>query len=269
MQKYSVKQFCDITGVPYSTLRYYERIGLLSPHQDENNKYRGYTLTDAFKVNQFKRYRALGFKADEIKELMESKEASLIIDKINSRQDVIEKEVLELQQQYNMLENMKEKIFVILEEEDFRVVEKEDKLFLAASENGMFNVTRYEEFSKWVELLPLTAYSKVLHKEFLLEEGNPYHMDYGISIDVSKSNLLKEELLTNAKLVKLGKCVCFYVLTDNGKIVDYTIFIQLNYFLQQNNLEINGDFYLEGVPIKEKHSSKSVNLVWVSIKEKK
>lgn len=36
---YSVKKFCDMIGVPLSTLRYYERIGLLDPKKNEKNNY--------------------------------------------------------------------------------------------------------------------------------------------------------------------------------------------------------------------------------------
>lgn len=66
-------------------LRYYERIGLLSPHQDEMNQYRRYTIEDAFKVNRFKMYRSLGFKVDEILDFIEYSELPYIIDKINNR----------------------------------------------------------------------------------------------------------------------------------------------------------------------------------------
>lgn len=64
-------------------------------------------------------------------------------------------------------------------------MEKQDKLFLAASKKGIFSATKYDEFSKWVELLPLTNYSKVIDKQHFLEgEHNyNYNMEY-LSIEV-------------------------------------------------------------------------------------
>lgn len=58
MNTYSASKFCDMVGVPYSSLRYYERIGLLKPRKDENNNYREYTPYDAFLLNRFKTYRS-------------------------------------------------------------------------------------------------------------------------------------------------------------------------------------------------------------------
>ena len=268
MQKYSVKQFCDMVGVPFSTLRYYERIGLLTPHQDEMNKYRQYTVEDAFKVNRFKMYRALGFKVDEILDFIDNGKLSYIIDKVEGRQKCIDKEIIELQQQYAILGQLKEKMLFSLRKDYFKIVDKEDKLFLPASKKGVFNATKYDEFSKWVELLPLTNYSKVIDKQYFLEDEHNYHMDYGISIDKSKSSMLKDELLVNAKLIKLGKCVCFYTSIKNAKIADHSIFKHLINFLEENNLLINGDFYLEGIHINSEKGDKKGNIVWIPVKKK-
>lgn len=266
MQRYSVKQFCDMVGVPFSTLRYYERIGLLNPDQDKKNKYRKYSLEDAFKVNKFKRYRSLGFTVDEVVELITCSEPTYIVEKINHRQQAIGKELQELEQKYKRLEQFKKNIFITLEKNNFKVVKKEDKFFLAASEKGVFNATTYDEFSKWVEHLPITTYCKVINQESLVTEN--YVIDYGISIDKSKIYLLDEALRVNAKRIKLGECICFYTLIDKGQIADNHIFKELDQFLQANNLVINGDFYLEGVPVKREHTDKKVSIVWVSVKEK-
>lgn len=266
MQSYSVKQFCDMVGVPFSTLRYYEKIGLLNPEQDEKNKYRKYTLEDAFKVNQFKKYRAFGFAVDEALGLIICHDSNQLIQQINFKQQSIEQELSKLQEKYKKLNQLKENICLALEENHFKIVEKEDKVFLAASKDGMFSVTTYEEFSKWVEHLPVTSYSKVMRQETLLKEE--YYIDYGISIDKSQIHLIKEELHSNAKIVKLGKCVCFFTTIQKGKIEDKKLFKSLNEFLEKNNLVINGDLYLEGVPIKCKSQRKKISIAWMPVKDK-
>lgn len=266
MQSYSVKQFCDMVGVPFSTLRYYEKIGLLSPEQDEKNKYRKYTLEDAFKVNQFKRYRAFGFTVDEVLELITCHDPNQLMQQINFKQQSIEQEILKLQEKYRKINQFKENICLALEGNQFKIVEKEDQVFLAASKEGIFNVTTYDEFSKWVEHLPVTSYSKVMTQETLLKEE--YYIDYGISIDKSQMNLLKEELHSNAKIVKLGKCVCFLIGVQKGQIEDKNLLKSLNQFLEENNLVINGDLYLEGVPIRYKTQEKKISIAWMPVKDK-
>lgn len=46
MIPYSIGEFANIIGVTTSTLRYYEKEGLLTPHRNENNNIREYTDHD-------------------------------------------------------------------------------------------------------------------------------------------------------------------------------------------------------------------------------
>lgn len=80
--------------------------------------------------------------------------------------------------------------------------------------------------------------------------------------------MLKEEALINARLVKLGKCVCFYTLMNNAKIANHSIFTHLNNFLEENNLVINGDFYLEGIHVDIEKCDKKGDIVWIPVKER-
>ena len=44
--KYRTKEVSRITGIPVDTLRYYEKIGVISPKIDEKNHYRYYNAWD-------------------------------------------------------------------------------------------------------------------------------------------------------------------------------------------------------------------------------
>jgi len=69
-------------GLPAKTIRYYDEIGLVSPHRSENG-YRIYSDDDLHRLSFLKRARNLGFSIDECRQLL-----LLYGDKSRSSQDV-------------------------------------------------------------------------------------------------------------------------------------------------------------------------------------
>jgi len=67
---YTISQLARAAGVPLSTLRYYERAGLLSPTGRARNNYRFYTQ-DALQIVRFIRAaQATGFTLDDVRVLL-------------------------------------------------------------------------------------------------------------------------------------------------------------------------------------------------------
>jgi len=67
---YTISQLARAAGVPLSTLRYYERAGLLSPTGRARNNYRFYTQ-DALQIVRFIRAaQATGFTLDDVRALL-------------------------------------------------------------------------------------------------------------------------------------------------------------------------------------------------------
>ena len=67
---YNIGQLAHAAGVPLSTLRYYERAGLLCPTGRAHNNYRFYTH-DALQIVRFIRAaQATGFTLDDVRALL-------------------------------------------------------------------------------------------------------------------------------------------------------------------------------------------------------
>lgn len=70
MTELTIGRLAKQTGLATETLRYYERRGLIAPHQRTASGYRLYR-TEAFRRLRFiRRAQALGFSLDEIAELL-------------------------------------------------------------------------------------------------------------------------------------------------------------------------------------------------------
>jgi Cu(I)-responsive transcriptional regulator len=65
-----IGQLARQAGVPIDTVRYYERLGLLTPPQRRPSGYRNYELEDLTRLRFIRRGKALGFTLDEIRELL-------------------------------------------------------------------------------------------------------------------------------------------------------------------------------------------------------
>ena len=65
-----INELAKLSGVSRRTLRYYDEIGLLKPSNVEGNGYRNYSQDEIDRLQQILFYRALDFKLDEIKALL-------------------------------------------------------------------------------------------------------------------------------------------------------------------------------------------------------
>lgn len=66
-----INELVKLSGVSARTLRYYDEIGLLKPLMVEQNGYRQYSQPDIDRLQQILFYRALDFKLEQIKVLLE------------------------------------------------------------------------------------------------------------------------------------------------------------------------------------------------------
>ena len=72
--KYTVKQLANYSGVSARTLRFYDKIGLLSPAYYAENGYRYYGKKELLNLQQILFFRELGFKLSDIKTIVTQNE---------------------------------------------------------------------------------------------------------------------------------------------------------------------------------------------------
>lgn len=70
----TVRQVADRVGLPERTVRYYARIGLVSPRTRSTSGYRLYGPEDEGKLRFVRQAKALGFSLEEIRDLIDAAE---------------------------------------------------------------------------------------------------------------------------------------------------------------------------------------------------
>jgi DNA-binding transcriptional MerR regulator len=104
---YSIGEFAKIVGVTMSTLRYYEKEGLLTPHRNENNL-REYTDNDIGWVRFLLHLKDSGMSMTELKQYTEWREMgdetiSERLDLFKKRKRLVELEIQSLQDSLDIL----------------------------------------------------------------------------------------------------------------------------------------------------------------------
>lgn len=70
MERLSIGKLARAANVSADTVRYYERMGLISPPKRASSGYRSYMAADVSRLLMIRRARAMGFSIEEIAELM-------------------------------------------------------------------------------------------------------------------------------------------------------------------------------------------------------
>jgi len=71
----TVKQVADAVGLPSRTVRYYDRIGLVSPSERTGAGYRLYDAEDEGRLRFVRQAKGLGFSLQEIRQLIAAAES--------------------------------------------------------------------------------------------------------------------------------------------------------------------------------------------------
>ena len=66
----TISEVANLLNIDQSTVRFYERKGLINPARREDSKYRDYSEEDAMTLKRIMLYRKLDFSIDEIKQLL-------------------------------------------------------------------------------------------------------------------------------------------------------------------------------------------------------
>jgi len=101
---YKISEISKLYNIGPDSLRYYEKLGILSPRRDDNN-YRLYSLRDLYKLNIIKNLRELGMSMKQIKEYLDSQSVSGTMELLHKEQDLLHSRLSELKRRREIIEN--------------------------------------------------------------------------------------------------------------------------------------------------------------------
>lgn len=89
---YKISEISKLYDIGVDSLRYYERLGILTPKRDTNG-YRLYNLTDLYKLNIIRDLRALNFSMAQIKDYLDKQSLENTLALLEQEQVMIDREI--------------------------------------------------------------------------------------------------------------------------------------------------------------------------------
>ena len=99
----TIKEFADFTGLNESTLRYYDKIGLLSPELRGANRYRYYSPMQTISVDFIKVLIKVGVPLSTITEMNKSRTPQSVLALLTQQESKLDAKLHELQTAYSIL----------------------------------------------------------------------------------------------------------------------------------------------------------------------
>ncbi len=106
----TVKEVADSVGLPSRTIRYYDRIGLVTADERTAAGYRLYSPQEEGKLRFIRRAKALGFSLEDIRGLMEAAERGCCDEVVPEVERLLEKKVEEIDTKIAELSAFRERL---------------------------------------------------------------------------------------------------------------------------------------------------------------
>ena len=103
--EYTISQLANAAGIPATTLRYYERVGLLEAENRSAGNYRLYTEDSLGKLRFIRAAQGTGFTLDDIKMLLASEDGK--VPRCGDVRPLIEERLADVQRKLRDLQEVK------------------------------------------------------------------------------------------------------------------------------------------------------------------
>lgn len=128
---YPTGEVAKICKVSVRTVQYYDRLGLVTPSKTSEANHRLYTDEDIVLFKLVCLYKEIGFSLEEIKQAINDKDSTLLLDKVLTKQKRLSKQIQELQETrdklcfvYDEISNHKQMKIKTVEELEFLLKQK-------------------------------------------------------------------------------------------------------------------------------------------------
>lgn len=237
---YRIGEISRLYKISTDILRYYDKIGLMSPDFTGENGYRYYSKKQIWKLNNIRNLRNIGVGLEDIKEFLDERN-------INSANDIIEFQLEKVEDKIKKLTELKEELTSKLENiEFFKTFKDFNKPVLKFIPKRKFLRSKGNFRQDW----------EIDFELKILNEKTEYDNDFiltnnEIGATLSKENFFKGEYLTFSESFIIndvkGEIIpegYFLTIVFKGKYDEsYKYYNILKKYIEENNLIVTGDIH--------------------------
>lgn len=241
--KYTVKDVRKIMKVSRETLRYYENMKLLSPEVDTTNQYRYYDDWDINYIGECKRYRALGFNVQEIREIFQEDDLMGFTKKMEEKQ----KYYLEQIEFYQMLSRQNSEYIEKLKSipsalHVCSLVQTEERYFIPNRKNFDYSCSleQQSDLHKMMDHFAFIEATVVVEQQEYKQKEETFSWGFSVKKELAESLGIKYD---NMMVLPCKKAV--HTIVDAGERwnFSYALLEPLQAFATKENLNLEGAIY--------------------------
>lgn len=262
--RYLIGQAAKFLNISKDTLRYYDKIGIISPRKDNTNGYRYYTMDEVISLTYILTLKGLDIPLDEIKSIIHNNKLSDMVEVIERQKKIIDEKMMELEKMKAAINNFGESFSrAELDLNKFKILENKTIIYKNISEDideSMVKVV--EEFAAYSDLLNV-VYTIIIKEEYF--KSNDLENNYCIAM--SCENNENKELNNIDGAFEYRKQKCLYTV---NRIVEDLIEDHLEVikrYIFENNIEPCGDIMARHIAF-EHENEKPIDYyeIWIPIK---
>jgi DNA-binding transcriptional MerR regulator len=244
--RYSIREFSNMTGLAPSKIRYYEKLGLFDGHRLSNG-YRYYDPEDAFRANAFRSLVLYGFTVEQaIHALDEAQNTESFALTLREKQQ----ELTQLQQLLAAKQAMLDETLHFLHHlppiNDFSVQDREDLLFVYASEGRDFTVSEQnrDAVQRFTALHGFSRFARILPATQLQSGQEILDPCYVSAMPLHELRRLESCPPEQVHTLSLGKCLVFHRALTRAESAQAVSFAPMLQWLEQHGYRLRNDLVI-------------------------
>ncbi len=237
---YKIGEISRLYKISTDILRYYDKIGLVSPDYTGENGYRYYSKKQIWKLNNIRNLRNIGMGLEDIKEFLDERN-------INSANNILEFQLEKVEEKIKKLMELREELASKLENiEFFKTFQNFNKPLLKYIPKRKFLRSKGNFKQDW----------EIDFELRILNEKTEYDSDFiltnnEIGATLSKENFIKgeygtfsETFIINDVKGEIINAGYFLTIVFKGSYKEsYKYYEILKEYIKENNLEVTGDIH--------------------------
>lgn len=237
---YKIGEISRLYKISTDILRYYDKIGLVSPDYTGENGYRYYSKKQIWKLNNIRNLRNIGVGLEDIKEFLDERN-------INSANNILEFQLEKVEEKIKKLMELREELASKLENiEFFKTFQNFNKPLLKYIPKRKFLRSKGNFKQDW----------EIDFELRILNEKTEYDSDFiltnnEIGATLSKENFIKgeygtfsETFIINDVKGEIINAGYFLTIVFKGSYKEsYKYYEILKEYIRENNLEVTGDIH--------------------------
>ncbi len=254
-ERYLVHDIAKFFGVTNDTIRYYDKVGIISPKKDKLNNYRYYDRGDIICFSYVFELRNIDLPLSQIKTMLNNSSLEYAANTMQEHEQAIEEKIKELQRLKSVVQDYKECFQNAIENyELLKVIERPVIIYKEIEPDGSL-IENLKFFEKMTMMhVPLFTFcidrDLFLSKEFYDDiKGCRKYFKTGLSLIDEENLVAKADFpAEQCKILSETKCLTSVIKFYTNK--DYSSIIRIIDYIRQNNIEVVGSVMLRAISFK-------------------